>query len=34
MADTKEDAVKLVTHMPYQGHLLTTDAVNAYAGAS
>jgi membrane protease subunit (stomatin/prohibitin family) len=30
--DTKEDAVKLVTHMPYQGHLLTTDAVNAYAG--
>jgi len=21
-----------VTHMPYQGHLLTTDAVNAYAG--
>ena len=30
--DTKEDAVKLVTHMPYQGHVLTTDAVNAYAG--
>jgi hypothetical protein len=21
-----------VTHMPYQGHLLTTEAVNAYAG--
>jgi membrane protease subunit (stomatin/prohibitin family) len=30
--DTKEDAVKLVTHMPYHGHVLTTDAVNAYAG--
>jgi membrane protease subunit (stomatin/prohibitin family) len=30
--DSKEDAVKLVTHMPYQGHLLTTDALNAYAG--
>jgi len=30
--DTKEDAVKLVTHMPYHGHLLTTDAMNAYAG--
>ena len=30
--DTKEDAVKLVTHMPYQGHALTTDALNAYAG--
>jgi hypothetical protein len=30
--ETKEDAVKLVTHMPYSGHLLTTDAVNAYAG--
>ena len=30
--ETKEDAVKLVTHMPYAGHLLTTDAVNAYAG--
>lgn len=30
--DTKEDAVKLVTHMPYQGHMLTTDALNAYAG--
>jgi membrane protease subunit (stomatin/prohibitin family) len=30
--DTKEDAVKLVTHMPYHGHVLTTDALNAYAG--
>ena len=30
--DTKEDAVKLVTHMPYQGHVLTTDMLNAYAG--
>ncbi len=30
--DTKEDAVKLVTHMPYQGHALTTDMLNAYAG--
>jgi len=30
--DSKEDAVKLVTHMPYQGHALTTDALNAYAG--
>jgi membrane protease subunit (stomatin/prohibitin family) len=30
--DTKEDAVKLVTHMPYQGHALTADALNAYAG--
>jgi membrane protease subunit (stomatin/prohibitin family) len=30
--DTAEDAVKLVTHMPYQGHVLTTDALNAYVG--
>jgi membrane protease subunit (stomatin/prohibitin family) len=30
--DTKDDAVRLVTHMPYQGHVLTTDALNAYAG--
>jgi membrane protease subunit (stomatin/prohibitin family) len=30
--DNKEDAVKLVTHMPYQGHFLTADALNAYAG--
>ncbi len=29
--ETKEDAIKLVTQMPYAGHLLTTDAVNAYA---
>ena len=30
--DTKEDAVKLVTHMPYPGHFFTTEALNAYAG--
>ena len=30
--DTKEDAVKLVTHMPYQGHFFTTEALNNYAG--
>jgi membrane protease subunit (stomatin/prohibitin family) len=30
--DTKEDAVKLVTHMPYSGHALTTEALNQYAG--
>jgi membrane protease subunit (stomatin/prohibitin family) len=30
--DSKEDAVKLVTHMPYQGHVLTTDMLNSYAG--
>ena len=30
--DTKEDAVKLVTHMPYQGHVLTTEMLNSYAG--
>jgi membrane protease subunit (stomatin/prohibitin family) len=30
--DTAEDAVKLVTHMPYQGHMLTTDQLNAYVG--
>src|SRR5258708_14082539 len=29
--ETKEDAVKLVTHMPYSGHMLTTDALNTYA---
>ncbi len=29
---TKEDAVKLVQHMPYRGHVLTTSDVNAYAG--
>ena len=30
--DTAEDAVKLVTHMPYAGHMLTTEALNLYAG--
>jgi membrane protease subunit (stomatin/prohibitin family) len=30
--DTPQDAVKLVTHMPYAGHMLTTEALNAYAG--
>jgi membrane protease subunit (stomatin/prohibitin family) len=30
--DTKEDAVKLVQHMPYSGHVLSTDALNLYAG--
>ena len=30
--DTPQDAVKLVTHMPYQGHALTTDALNNYVG--
>jgi membrane protease subunit (stomatin/prohibitin family) len=30
--DTAEDAVKLVTHMPYQGHVLTTDQLNSYVG--
>lgn len=30
--DSAQDAVKLVTHMPYAGHVLTTDALNAYAG--
>jgi membrane protease subunit (stomatin/prohibitin family) len=30
--DSVQDAVKLVTHMPYSGHLLTADALNAYAG--
>jgi membrane protease subunit (stomatin/prohibitin family) len=29
--DTKEDAIKLVTHMPYSGHAMTTDSLNAYA---
>lgn len=29
---TKEDAVKLVQHMPYRGHMLTNDDVNVYAG--
>ncbi len=30
--DTAQDAVKLVTHMPYAVELLSTDALNAYAG--
>lgn len=30
--ETKEDAVKLVQHMPYTGHALTTQALNEYAG--
>jgi membrane protease subunit (stomatin/prohibitin family) len=30
--DSPQDAVKLVTHMPYSGHVLTTEALNAYAG--
>ena len=30
--DSKEGAVKLVTHMPYQGHFFTTEALNKYAG--
>jgi membrane protease subunit (stomatin/prohibitin family) len=30
--DNAQDAVKLVTHMPYAGHVLTTDALNTYAG--
>ena len=30
--DSPQDAVKLVTHMPYAGHVLSVDALNAYAG--
>ncbi|TFE69197.1 hypothetical protein A7Q10_11260, partial [Methylacidiphilum caldifontis] len=30
--DTKDDALKLVQHMPYQGHFIKTSEVNAYAG--
>ncbi len=30
--ETKDDAFKLVQHMPYQGHALTTDDLNNYAG--
>jgi hypothetical protein len=30
--DTAQDALKLVQHMPYRGHQLTTTEVNAYAG--
>ena len=29
---TKDDATKLVQHMPYRGHVLTNDDVNVYAG--
>lgn len=30
--DSREDALKLVQHMPYAGHTLTGEALNAYAG--
>ena len=30
--ETADDAVKLIQHMPYQGHTLTTSDVNQYAG--
>ena len=30
--ETKENAVRLVQHMPYRGHTLTIQEVNAYAG--
>lgn len=30
--DSKDDALKLVQHMPYRGHVLTTKDVNAYSG--
>src|SRR6266446_9234808 len=30
--ETREAAVQLVQHMPYRGHVLTTQEVNAYAG--
>ena len=30
--DTKEDALKLVQHMPYRGHALTIADINTYAG--
>lgn len=29
--DTKEDALRLVQHMPYRGHFLKSEEVNAYA---
>lgn len=29
---TKDDATRIVQHMPYRGHVLTTDDLNAYAG--
>jgi membrane protease subunit (stomatin/prohibitin family) len=30
--ETREAAVRLVQHMPYRGHALTTQEVNSYAG--
>src|SRR5258708_20398085 len=30
--ETRENAVRLVQHMPYRGHTLTTAEVNTYAG--
>ena len=30
--NTKDDAFRLVQHMPYRGHMLATQDVNAYAG--
>jgi membrane protease subunit (stomatin/prohibitin family) len=30
--ETRENAVRLVQHMPYRGHTLTVQEVNAYAG--
>jgi len=30
--ETRDNAVRLVQHMPYRGHTLTTQEVNAYAG--
>jgi len=30
--DSKDDALKLVQHMPYSGHALQTDSINKYAG--
>jgi len=30
--ETRENAVRLVQHMPYSGHALTTEQVNGYAG--
>ncbi len=30
--ETKDDAVLLIQHMPYQGHALTAEQVNSYAG--
>src|SRR5205085_1324059 len=30
--NTKDDAIKVVQHMPYRGHVLTSADVNTYAG--